>query len=88
MFEELQKDIEDIKARNQRVEADKAWERSPVRILSIAAITYVVATLLLYFIGVPNFFLTALVPTVGYYLSTQSLSVLKKWWTYKYNSKT
>lgn len=35
-----------IEERNRRVEADKAWETSWLRILSISVITYVVAVLL------------------------------------------
>lgn len=84
---DVEKEILIIKERNKRVEADKAWERSGFRILLVSTITYVIASLVLYFIGAQNFLLSALVPTVGYYLSTQSLPVIKKWWTDRYRSK-
>ena len=82
-IEELRNQITEIKMRNQRVESEKAWETSSVRIGSIAAITYVVAAALLYFIGVKNFLLAALVPSIGYYLSTRSLPAVRTWWIKK-----
>lgn len=81
---QLKKDIDLIKSRNLRVEADKAWETSSFRIVSISVITYVIASFVLYLIGANNFLLGALVPTIGYFLSTQSLPLIKKWWTNKF----
>jgi uncharacterized membrane protein YiaA len=79
-LEQFKTDIDKIKERNRRVEADKAWERSKTRIFSITAITYIVASIVLYMIGVSNYLLGALIPTVGYFLSTLSLPFLKRWW--------
>ena len=42
--------------------------------------TYVAATVLLWVIEVPNPLLGSLVPAVGFFLSTQSLPTLKRWW--------
>lgn len=80
----LEKEIEAIKERNLRVEAEKAWETSTFRVFSIAVITYITASAVLYLIGVKSYLFSALVPTVGYYLSTQSLPLLKRWWTNKF----
>ncbi|MDD2756822.1 MAG: hypothetical protein PHT51_02655 [Patescibacteria group bacterium] len=82
----IEKEIEIIKERNRRVEADKAWETSGFRIFSVCLITYIIASFVLYFIGVKNFLLNALVPTVGFFLSIQSLPAIKKWWIRKYLS--
>lgn len=79
-YEKLEKEIAALKERNFRVEAEKAWETSTVRTLSITLITYVVAAAFLYLIGVRNFLLHAGVPAIGYYLSTQSLPFIKQWW--------
>lgn len=79
-FEEIKKEIDLIKERNRRVEADKAWETSRTRVVSIVAMTYILTAIVFYFIGVKNFFLNALIPTVGFYLSTLSLPFIKKWW--------
>ena len=84
---QLEADVETIKDRNLRVESDKAWETSTFRIFSITVITYIVASLVLYFLGARNPMLNALVPTAGYFLSTQSLPIIKKWWTGNYFHK-
>jgi hypothetical protein len=83
-IKKLEQEIGLIKQRNIRVEADKVWETSAFRIVSIMVITYIIASFVLYFIGANNFLLGALVPTVGYFLSTQSLPFIKRWWTNKF----
>ena len=81
-IKKLQKEIQAIKKRNLHVEMDKAWELSDIRIFSIAAIVYVVYAIVLFLNlnSVNNALLSALVPAIGYYLSTQSLPILKEWW--------
>ncbi len=81
---DLEQEILQLKERNLRVEAEKSWEVSFFRKVSIAIVTYIVATLVLYFIGISNFLLSALIPTIGYVLSTQSLPIIKKWWMRKH----
>jgi len=77
-------EIEKIVERNQRVELDKAWETSKTRRGLVALITYAVAALFMYRIGVSDPLVNALVPTGGYLLSTLSLSFIKQWWIKKY----
>ena len=79
-IQNLEKEIEIIKARNLRVEADKAWETSYFRTFLISLIIYIIATCVMYFIGSSNYFLNALVPPIGYFISVQSLPFIKKWW--------
>ncbi|MFA5878280.1 MAG: hypothetical protein WC845_02860 [Candidatus Staskawiczbacteria bacterium] len=79
-IEEIKAEIRRIKERNKKVEIDKAWETSRFRIICIAVITYIIAAFFLYFIGNDNFLLNAIVPAIGYYLSTQSLPFIKQWW--------
>ena len=79
-IEKLEKEIEIIKARNLKVEGDKAWETSYFRIFLISIIIYVIAVFVMYFIGSAYYLLNALVPPVGYFLSMQSLPFIKKWW--------
>ena len=79
--EDLLHRLEAIEERNKRVEADKAWERSFTRVGSIALITYIAAVIFLFSVALPHPFLNALVPTIGYILSMQSLPVVKRWWT-------
>lgn len=81
---QLESEIEAIKERNRKVEANKAWETSMFRIIAITLITYLVATVVLHFIGVPDIFFNALIPTIGFILSVQSLPIIKKWWITRY----
>ncbi|OGZ70602.1 MAG: hypothetical protein A2904_01965 [Candidatus Staskawiczbacteria bacterium RIFCSPLOWO2_01_FULL_33_9] len=83
-IEEIKKEISLIKERNQRVELDKAWETSIFRIVFVLIMTYIITAVVFYFIGVNNFLLNALIPTVGFYLSTQSLPFIKQWWIDKF----
>ncbi len=76
----MKQEIESLKERNKRVEADKAWETSMMRRTIVAVMTYFTIVLLLYLINAPNPWITALVPTLGFVLSTLSLSFVKKWW--------
>lgn len=79
------KSIEHILERNNRVELDKAWERSKTRRAIIAGVTYLVAAAFMKSIGVEAFLLNALVPTGGYLFSTLSLPIVKNWWVKKQN---
>lgn len=77
---ELEARLAAIETRNQRVENDKAWETSMTRRAFISLITYLTASLFLYAILVPDWYLGACVPVLGYWLSTLSLPPLKTWW--------
>ena len=77
---DLEQRVRKIEERNAGVEADKAWETSWVRRLLIALFTYIVASIFLWYIGVPNPLLNALVPTGGFVLSTLTISFFKTLW--------
>jgi len=79
-IEQIKKDIEEIKERNTRVEFDKAWETSFIRKIFIAVLTYIVVVLFFFFASLPNPFINAIVPTIGFILSTFSISYFKKVW--------
>ncbi|MBI2669238.1 hypothetical protein HYX14_05330 [Candidatus Woesearchaeota archaeon] len=69
-----------IKERNQRVEADKAWETSKTRRTLIAVMTYVVVVIFLFLIQAPSPWLNALIPVAGFIFSTLTLPFVKRWW--------
>lgn len=79
-LDQLERELAQLKQRNSKVEADKAWETSPFRVYSICAITYLVAVALLFAIGADRPLLGAVVPVIGFLLSTQSLPAIKRWW--------
>lgn len=72
--------LDALEARNRRVEADKKWETSLERRLAVLLMTYLVIGLFLTFIAVPRPWLNALVPSIGFMLSTLTLRVLKQKW--------
>jgi len=81
--QDIQTQLNDIKDRNSRVEADKAWETSWTRKIFVAVLTYLVILLFLLIINVERAFTTAIIPTIGFVLSTASLSFGKKIWLKK-----
>jgi hypothetical protein len=86
-IKELEKEIENIKIRNKKVESDKAWEKSLTRRISICILTYIIVLLYSYFINnKSNIFINSAVPVIGFFLSTLSLDLIKKIWTKKSNN--
>jgi hypothetical protein len=79
-LQNLQTRIDEIEQRNARVEAEKAWEVSSARIGTICLITYLVAAAVLWLLGTERFWLNAMLPVCGFYLSSQSLPVIKRRW--------
>ena len=80
-MENLEKEIENIKNRNKRVELDKAWETSLTRKICIMILTYIVVLIYSYLIKkIQNIFLRSLVPVIGFFLSTLSLNMIRKIW--------
>jgi hypothetical protein len=72
--------LEAIEARNRKVGFDKAWERSATRRLTIAVATYLVVSAYGYATGSDQPYLDALVPVVGFLLSTLTVPLVKKTW--------
>ncbi|HRY91546.1 MAG TPA: hypothetical protein P5229_04375 [Candidatus Gracilibacteria bacterium] len=77
-IEELQNEIREIKSRNRRVEADKAWETSWQRKVIIVAMTYFVVVIFFFTARLPEPFINAIVPSLAFILSSASLPVFKK----------
>lgn len=76
----LEQEINKIKERNAKVEADKAWETSLFRKILIAVLTYFVIVIFFFFAQLPKPFINAIVPTTGFMLSTLSVPFFKKLW--------
>jgi antibiotic biosynthesis monooxygenase (ABM) superfamily enzyme len=82
-IENLQKELKIMQDRNKKVELDKKWETSATRKLSILTLTYFVIVIFFFVINVPNPFLNAIVPALGFLLSTLTLPFIKTWWIKK-----
>ena len=83
-MDDLNKRILSIEARNKRVEVDKAWETSLLRRVLIIILTYIIAVLYLKIADTTNPYLGALVPCIGFFLSTLTLKFVKNRWIKKY----
>lgn len=81
---DLEKEIEQIKQRNKKVELDKKWETSFTRRICICILTYIVVVIYSYLIRYfDNIFLSSLVPVIGFTLSTLSVRYIRKIWEKK-----
>lgn len=80
-LKDLEKEIENIKIRNARVELDKKWETCwtmenmylRINIYRCIAYSYIVR-------NYSNILLSSLVPVIGFTLSTLSLKYIRKMW--------
>ena len=77
---ELEQRIRQIEERNKGVELNKAWETSYTRRVLVALFTYLVIVLYLKFIVGIDPWINAIVPTVGFLLSTLTLRFFKEMW--------
>lgn len=78
--EDLEKRIQAIEKRNKQVETNKAWEVSWTRKILICVFTYLAIALYLYFIVGIDPWINAIVPTIGFLLSTLTMPYFKNLW--------
>lgn len=80
---QLEKELAEIKQRNKRVEKEKAWETSIARKITVALITYLFVSLVFIVLQNERPFVNAIIPVVGYLLSTLSVTLIKNKWLEK-----
>lgn len=84
----LEKRLKAIESRNNKVEADKAWETSLIRKVLLALFTYLAIGLYLQFVlELNNAWLNAVIPSIGFLLSTLTLPFFKRIWIEKIYKK-
>jgi len=79
-LQQLEKRVQSIENRNKKVELDKAWETSLARRLLLIIFTYLAIALYMKFILNVDPWLNAIIPTLGFFLSTLTLPYFKKIW--------
>lgn len=79
-MESLELRIQKIEERNKKVGLDKAWETSWTRRGLLALFTYLALGIYMWAIGIERPWLNAVVPTVGFMLSTLTMPLFKKLW--------
>lgn len=80
-IEEIECRLGAIEERNKRVEIDKDWERSWTRRICLILFTYLAVLLYFVAIGIESAYINAVVPAVGFLLSTLTLPLFRNLWT-------
>lgn len=86
MKSSLEERVLALESRNERVEADKAWETSWTRRVAIAVLTYACVAAYLGFVLHSSPWLNALVPVMGFLLSTLTVSLVRRHWLKKHRN--
>ena len=76
----LEERVQKIEERNRGVETDKEWETSFMRRGLLMIFTYLTVAIYLNYIGVENPWINAIVPALGFMISTLSMPFFKKLW--------
>lgn len=76
----IEKRLLAIELRNAHVQEDKAWETSFFRRFLLIIFTYVTIGLYMSSIGVASPWVNAVIPAVGFWLSTLSLPYFRVIW--------
>ena len=77
---DLEQRIAKIESRNKAVEINKAWETSLTRKITLVIATYFVIALTLFVIKNPDPWINAIIPSIGFFLSTLTLPFVKTYW--------
>lgn len=83
----LEERVEKLETRNRRVEAEKAWETSWTRRLALTLLIYITVVFYLRFVVHIEPWINALVPVIGYLLSTLTISFVKQRFTGRLRKK-
>lgn len=78
---DLENRLSRVESRNRRVEEDKAWETSYFRRFLLIVFTYLSIGLYMWAIGVDRPWLNAVIPSLGFLLSTLTLPFFRKMWS-------
>ena len=85
--EEVECEIQEIKKRNNRVEADKAWESSWTRRGIILILTYIIMVIFFYCAQIQRPLINAIVPALAFVLSSISIPLFKEMWLKRIHKK-
>ena len=85
-MENLEERVRKIEERNERVEADKAWETSFARRAILAVSSYLVIAIFFLAIDIPSPWLNAIVPALAFMIQQLSMPFFKKWWLKRKNN--
>lgn len=69
-----------ILTRNQKVDEEKRWKESLTHRLSVTVLIYIISVCCFYFASVHEIFIVALIPSLGYFISTIKLKLIRHIW--------
>lgn len=79
-LEDLEKRISQMEQRSKIKDTDKAWETSISRRILLVIFTYLAISIYMNAVGIPDPWVNAIVPSLGFLLSTLSLGFFKGFW--------
>jgi len=82
---DIKKRLFAIEKRNRKVELDKTWETSLTRRFLILIFTYALIGLYMNAINVNQPWLNAVIPSLGFLLSTLTMNLIKNLWLKKHD---
>lgn len=88
MVKDLESRVLMIEKRNAQVELDKAWETSGTRKTLLVIFTYISIGLYMNAIGVKDPWMNAVIPSIGFLLSTLTLPFFKRQWIKRNSSRS
>ena len=77
---QLQNAIDVLREEFKEEKKQQQFHSSWTRIITISTITYVTMAIYMYLLGVNQPYYSAVIPTTGFYLSTLSVSPLRRIW--------
>lgn len=86
-MDNLENRVQKIEERNQKVEADKAWETSWTRRFLLTLFTYLAMGVYMWAIDISRPWLNAIVPAVAFMISTLTMPFFKRIWL-RYHKST
>lgn len=80
----LEETVERIRLSGKYSNLQKNWENSRIRVITVAVSMYVLTLTFMLILQVQNPIVSALLPTVGYMLSTNSIPLVRRIWVRNY----
>jgi hypothetical protein len=77
---DIEQRVKNIEERNAKVEIDKDWEKSWTRRSVLALLTYLSISLYMNAIDIEKPWQNAIVPTVGFMISTLTMPFFQRMW--------
>ena len=72
--------LKKVLSRNKKVDKEVLWKNSYTHRISVSILIYVISVCCFYFTSVSEIFIIALIPSLGYFISTIKLKIIRNIW--------